>query len=154
MKQSNLELIVGAFVLVGLAAVAYLALKIGAGSLVGTDTYMVHARFTNSGGLNPGSNVLIAGVPVGRVSAIRLNPADFSAMVDLSLEKAVQLPSDSIASIKTAGLIGDKYVALAPGGDATILAAGSTITETESAVDIESLISRFAFGNVEKKDSK
>ena len=154
MKQSNLELIVGAFVLVGLAAVAYLALKIGAGSLVGTDTYMVHARFTNSGGLNPGSNVLIAGVPVGRVSAIRLNPADFSAVVDLNLEKTVKLPADSIASIKTTGLIGDKYVALAPGGDSAILAAGSTITETESAVDIESLISRFAFGNVEKKDSK
>ena len=154
MKQSKLELIVGTFVLIGLAAVAYLALKIGAGTLVGADTYMIHARFANSGGLNPGSNVLIAGVPIGRVSAIRLNPADFSAVVDLSLERAVKLPADSIASIKTTGLIGDKYVALAPGGDTAIIAAGDTITETESAVDIESLISRCALGNVEKKDSK
>lgn len=154
MKQSKLELIVGVFVLAGLLAVAYLALKIGAGSLVGSDTYSVRARFTNSGGLNPGSNVLIAGVPVGRVGVITLNPADFSALVELKLDKAVKLPADTIASIKTTGLIGDKYVALAPGSDSANLAPGTTITETESAVDIESLISRFAFGNVEKKDSK
>jgi len=154
MKQSKLELIVGVFVLAGLLAVAYLALKIGSGSLVGTETYSVHARFTNSGGLNPGSNVLIAGVPVGRVGVITLNPKDFSALVELKLNKIVQLPADTIASIKTTGLIGDKYVALAPGGDSSNLEPGSTITDTESAIDIESLISRFAFGNVQKKDSK
>ena len=154
MKQSKLELTVGVFVLVGLIAVAYLALKIGAGSLVGAETYSVRARFTNSGGLNPGSNVLIAGVPVGRVGAITLNPADFSALVELKLNKALKLPADTIASIKTTGLIGDKYVGLAPGSDSDSLAPGATITETESAVDIESLISRFAFGNVQKKDSK
>ncbi|MBW8781741.1 MAG: outer membrane lipid asymmetry maintenance protein MlaD [Verrucomicrobia bacterium] len=154
MKQSKLELIVGAFVLAGLIAVGYLALKIGAGSLVGTDTYLMRARFSNSGGLNPGSNVVIAGVPVGRVTVVTLNPADFSALVEFRLEKAVKLPADSIASIKTTGLIGDKYLALAPGGDEAMLAPGTTITETESAVDIESLISRFAFGNVDKKESK
>ncbi len=154
MKQSKLELIVGTFVLIGLAAVAYLALKIGAGSFMGTETYSVRARFTNSGGLTSGSNVLIAGVPVGRVGVITLNPADFSALVELRLNKTVRLPSDTIASIKTTGLIGDKYVGLAPGSDTTLLAPDSTITDTESALDIESLISRFAFGNVEKKGSK
>ena len=154
MKQSKLELIVGVFVFVGLMAVAYLALKIGAGSFMGTETYSIRARFTHSGGLTSGSNVLIAGVPVGRVGVITLNPADFSALVELRLNKIVQLPSDTIASIKTTGLIGDKYVGLAPGSDTAFLAAGSTITDTESAVDIESLISRFAFGNVEKKGSK
>lgn len=154
MKQSKLELIVGVFVFAGLIAVAYLALKIGAGSLVGAKTYSVSARFTNSGGLTPGSNVLIAGVPVGRVGLITLNPADYSALVELKLNKTVKLPTDTIASIKTTGLIGDKYVALAPGADADNLKPGATITDTESAIDIESLISRFAFGNVEKKDSK
>ena len=155
--HSKLELIVGAFVLTGLAAVAYLALKVGAGNLVGADTYLVQARFSNIGGLNPGSNVVIAGVSVGRVGAVRLNPADYSAIAELRLRKMVQLPADSIASIKTTGLIGDKFVALAPGGDARMLAPGELITETESAVDLESLISRFAFGNVktaQPKDSK
>ena len=154
MKQSKLELVVGVFVLAGLIAVAYLALKVGAGSLLGSETYSVRARFTNSGGLNPGSNVLIAGVPIGRVGAITLNPTDFSALVELKLEKVVKLPTDTIASIKTSGLIGDKYVGLSPGSDTVFLAPGATITDTEAALDIESLISRFAFGNVEKKDSK
>ncbi len=154
MKQPKLELVVGIFVLAGLIAVAYLALKIGAGSLVGSETYSVRARFTNSGGLTSGSNVLVAGVPIGRVGAITLNPADFSALVELKLEKVVKLPTDTIASIKTSGLIGDKYVGLSPGSDTAFLAPGATITDTEAALDIESLISRFAFGNVEKKDSK
>ncbi len=152
--QSKLELIVGIFVLTGLLAVAYLALKIGAGNLVGADTYLVQARFTNLGGLTPGSNVIIAGVSVGRVEAVRLNPADYSAIAELRLRKTVQLPADTIASIKTTGLIGDKFVALAPGGDARMLAAGELITETESAVDLESLISRFAFGNVKTPPTK
>lgn len=151
MKQSRLELIVGVFMLVGLAAVTYLALKIGAGTLVGGDTYALKARFTNSGGLNPGSNVIVAGVPVGRVEAVSLNPADYSAVVEFSVRKDVKLPVDSIASIKTTGLIGDKFLALAPGGDAAFLAAGALITDTESTVDLESLISRFAFGNVDQK---
>ena len=151
MKQSKLELIVGVFVLVGLVAVAYLALRIGAGALVGGDTYTLKARFANSGGLNPGSNVLIAGVAVGRVDAITLNPADYSALVEFSLRKSVQLPLDSIASIKTSGLIGDKFLALSPGGEDTMLTPGALINDTESTVDIESLISRFAFGGVDKK---
>lgn len=155
--HSKLELIVGAFVLTGLAAVAYLALKIGAGNLVGSDTYLVQARFSNVGGLNPGSNVTIAGVSVGRVEAVRLNPADYSALIELRVRQEVRLPADSIASIKTTGLIGDKYLALAPGADSRMLAPGELITETESAVDLESLISRFAFGNVktaQPQDSK
>lgn len=151
MKQSRLELIVGVFVLAGLAAVAYLALRIGAGALVGADTYALKARFTNSGGLKPGSNVLIAGVSVGRVDSVSLNPADYSALINFSLRKEVKLPVDSIASIRTSGLIGDKFLALAPGGEDQMLAPGALITETESTVDLESLISRFAFGNVDQK---
>ncbi|MFA6961280.1 MAG: outer membrane lipid asymmetry maintenance protein MlaD [Opitutaceae bacterium] len=151
MKQSRMELIVGVFVLIGLAAVAYLALRIGAGALVGGDTYALKARFSNAGGLNPGSNVIIAGVPVGRITGVELNPKDYSAIVTFSVRKSVQLPTDSIASIKTTGLIGDKFLALSPGGENESLPAGALITDTESTVDIESLISRFAFGNVDSK---
>ena len=151
MKQARLELIVGTFVLVGLAAVAYLALRIGAGALVRGETYELKARFTNSGGLNPGSNVIVAGVTVGRIRAIELNPKDFSAVVTFSVRKAIQLPADSIASIKTAGLIGDKFLALSPGGDSEFLAPGALITDTESTLDLESLISRFAFGSTTSK---
>lgn len=147
-QQSKLELIVGVFVLAGLAAVAYLALRIGAGALVGGDTYALQARFTNSGGLNPGSNVIISGVPVGRVDSVKLNPDDYSSLVLFSVRKDVRLPVDTIASIRTTGLIGDKFLALAPGGETEFLSAGALITDTESTVDLESLISRFAFGNV------
>ncbi len=151
MKQSRLELIVGVFVFVGLAAVVYLALRIGAGALIGGDTYPLKARFTNSGGLKPGSTVLIAGVSVGRVESVDLNPSDFSAVIEFSLRKDVKLPVDSIASIRTSGLIGDKFLALSPGSDEEMLPPGALLTNTESTVDLESLISRFAFGNVEQK---
>ena len=151
MKQSNLELIVGAFVLFGLAAVAYLSLRIGAGTLVGGHTYELQARFTNSGGLNPGSNVIVAGVPVGRVKAIHLNAKDYSSIVSFSVIDEVKLPADSIASIKTTGLIGDKFLAIAPGGDSEFLPSGALITDTESTIDLESLISRFAFGSTSQK---
>ena len=147
--RSRLELVVGTFVLAGLVAVACLALKVGAGVLVGSETYLVQARFANIGGLNPGSNVVIAGVSVGRVEAVRLNPVDYSAIAELRLRKTVKLPVDSIASVKTTGLIGDKFLALSPGADTRMIAPGGLITDTESAVDLESLISRFAFGNVQ-----
>jgi len=147
-KTSQLELVVGAFVLAGIIAVAYLALRIGAGAITGSDTYALQARFNNISGLNAGANVVIAGVTVGRVEAVHLD-ASYVAIVDLRVRKDVKLPTDTMAAIKTSGLIGDKYLALAPGGDTENLAPGAVITETESAVDIESLISRFAFGNVQ-----
>jgi phospholipid/cholesterol/gamma-HCH transport system substrate-binding protein len=115
----------------------------------------VEARFTNAGGLHSGSNVLLAGVTVGRVEAVRMDPADYSAIATLRIAKILRLPTDSMASIKTAGLIGDKYVALSPGADETYLDPGSRITMTESAVDLESLIGKMAFGSIDKdKDQK
>lgn len=150
MKKTNLELSVGLFVLLGLAAVAYLTIKLGAGSLTGSNTYTVEARFTNAGGLHPGSNVLLAGVAIGRVDAIRMEPSDYTAIATLRVPVLLKLPTDSMASIKTTGLIGDKYVSLAPGADETYLAPGARITMTESAVDLESLIGKMAFGNTDK----
>ncbi len=142
---------VGIFVLLGLAAVAYLTLKLGSGSFTGGDTYVIEARFTNAGGLHSGSSVLLAGVTVGRVEAVRIDPADFCAIATMRVMSGLRLPTDSMASIKTTGLIGDKHVSLSPGADETCLEPGARITMTESAVDLESLIGKMAFGSVEKE---
>jgi phospholipid/cholesterol/gamma-HCH transport system substrate-binding protein len=149
MKKSHIETLVGLFVLLGLAAVAYLSVKLGGGSLLSGDTYVIEARFDNAGGLNAGGSVLLAGVPVGRVEGIHVDTGDFSAIATLRVNASVKLPTDTMASIKTTGLIGDKYVALAPGADETMLKEGERITMTESSVDLESLIGKMAFGKVE-----
>lgn len=152
MKQSKLELLVGIFVMLGLAAVAYLTVKLGAGALLGGDTYVIEARFTNAGGLNTGSSVVVAGVSVGRVEGIRVDDKDYSAIATLRVRSGMHLPTDTIASIKTTGLIGDKYVLLAPGAEEATLKAGDRITDTESSVDLESLIGKMAFGSVVEKE--
>ncbi|MFA7344825.1 MAG: outer membrane lipid asymmetry maintenance protein MlaD [Terrimicrobiaceae bacterium] len=151
MKQTTLEFSVGIFVLLGVAAVAYLTMKLGTGSMVGGDTYLVEARFANAGGLHGGCSVHMAGVAVGRVEKVRLDPADFSAIATLRIQSALRLPTDSMASIKTTGLIGDKHVSISPGADEIFLRPGARITMTESSVDIESLIGKMAFGSVGKE---
>jgi phospholipid/cholesterol/gamma-HCH transport system substrate-binding protein len=151
MKQGKLELSVGIFVLLGVAAVAYLTVKLGAGSLVGGNTYLVEARFANVGGLHTGSSVLVAGVTVGRVDHVRVDPADYSAVATLRILAGLRLPTFSWAAINTTGLIGDKYVSLSPGADETYLEPGARITMTESSVDLESLIGKAAFGSVDKE---
>lgn len=149
MNYGKLEFGVGLFVLLGLAAVGYLTLTLGSGSRLGGDTYRVEARFTNAGGLNVGSRVVVAGVNVGRVESIHVDKADYSAIAELRLLADLKLPSDTIASIKTSGLIGDKFIQLAPGAEEAFLEPGARITMTESTVDLESLIGRMAFGKVE-----
>jgi len=151
MKQKNIEFSVGLFVLVGIAAVLYLAIQIGSSRFLGSDATVVQARFTNVGGLNEGSNVMIAGVKVGVVGAIELDTENIVAMVQLNLYTDITLYDDAIASIKTNGLIGDKYVALDPGSGGMELEAGEPIVDTESAIDIEGLISRFAFGSLDEE---
>lgn len=150
MKQKTVEITVGIFVLLGLSAVAYMTIKLGSGELLGRDTYVVEARFANAGGMGKGSSVLLAGVPVGRVDSIRIDPEDYSAIATLRILKDVRLSSDTMASIKTSGLIGDKFVALAPGADEDEIGDGFRLTLTESAVDLESLIGKMAFGKVEE----
>jgi phospholipid/cholesterol/gamma-HCH transport system substrate-binding protein len=152
MRDKGLEFGVGLFVLLGLAAVVYLTVKLGAGSFVAADTYPLEARFANTGGLNKGSTVMLGGVTVGRVEGIRLDPADYSAIVDMSIMREVLLPADTMASIKTSGLIGDKFVALAPGAEDSVLKPSERIVMTESAVELESLISKMAFGSVKESE--
>ena len=153
MKQSKLELLTGIFVLLGLAAVAYLTLQLGTGSSVSGETYLIESRFANAGGIHAGNSVLLSGVTVGRVEKVRMDPTDYSAIATLRITSDLKLPSDTMASVKTSGLIGDKYVALAPGADTTFLRPGERITLTESAVDLESLIGKMAFGSVNKDKS-
>lgn len=153
MREKNLEFGVGLFMLVGLAGLAYLTLKLGAGDFVGSETYAVEARFVNTGGLNKGGSVTVAGVPVGRIEAIRLDPSDYSAIVEMRVVSSVRLPADTMASIRTSGLIGDKYIALAPGAEEEFLGPSSRIIMTESAVELESLISKMAFGGVKNDGS-
>jgi phospholipid/cholesterol/gamma-HCH transport system substrate-binding protein len=150
MKPSKLELLAGLFVAIGIAAITWLTVKLGAGAMMGGDTYTIEARFTNAGGLSTGGNVVVAGVPVGRVEGIRVDAADFSAIVTLRVLSHLKLPTDSIASIKTTGLIGDKFIAIAPGADETNLKPGDRIVDTEASVDLESLIGKMAFGSVDK----
>lgn len=150
MNQKRIEFSVGVFILVGIAAILYLAIQIGSSRFLGSDETIVEARFSNVGGLNKGSNVMIAGVKVGVVGDIYLDTENMVAMVQLKLQQEIKLYDDAIASIKTNGLIGDKYVALDPGGGGFELEKGEPIVDTESALDIESLISRFAFGSLEE----
>lgn len=152
-KYTRLDLSVGAFVLAGLAALAYLALKIGGGALVGGDTTTIRARFTNLGGLAPGASVLISGVAIGKVEKVELDK-NYAAIATLRVRKDLSLPADTLASIRSSGLIGDKHVTLTPGGDDALLAPGELIVDTESAVDLESLISRFAFGGVKSDEAE
>jgi len=155
MKKNKPEFFVGIFVLLGLAAVAHLAIRAGAGNLFGNhDTYLIESRFANAGGLHAGSSVLVSGVTVGQVEGVRMEPSDYSAIVTLRVPSTLRLPTDSMASIKTSGLIGDKHVSLSPGADETYLQPGARITMTESAVDLESLIGKMAFGAVNASEEE
>ena len=151
MKQKQIEFSVGLFVLVGIAAILYLAVQIGSSRFLGSDATVITAKFSNVGGLNEGSNVMISGVKVGVVGDIELDTEDLVALVELRLHTDIVIYDDAIASIKTNGLIGDKFVALDPGGGGFELEPGEPIVDTESALDIESLISRFAFGSLEEE---
>lgn len=153
MNSQAMERAVGLFVLGGVACLSYFAFQLGSANFRTSETYTVEARFTSAVGLNAGAQVLIAGVPVGTVGKMKLGK-DFSALVELRIRKNLQLPTDTLASIRGRGLLGDKYVALTPGAEDKTLAQGDRITDTESAVDIESLISRFAFGSVQPEKNE
>jgi len=148
MKQNGLELFVGLFMVVGFLAFGYLALQLGEVSFLTTGkTYVVNAEFDNISGVKKGAAVQIAGVVVGQVKRTWLGE-DELAHVALQINKEVKVPVDSMASVKSQGLIGDKYIQLTLGGDEKLFKEGDVLTETESAVDLESLISKFAFGSV------
>jgi len=148
MKRSSVEMAVGVFMFIGLICVGYLTIKLGQMELFGGDYYVVEARFQNVAGLKSGASVEMAGVQIGQVVSIALNIEDRTADVKLKIRQDLPLAEDVIASVKTAGLIGDKYIKLSPGGADETIKPGGRITETQSAVDIEDLISKYVFGGV------
>ncbi len=146
MAKRNLEILVGFFVLLGLVALVFVALKAAnLNSFSGGDNYALTARFDNIGGLKSRAPVRSAGVVVGRVTSIGLDPKTFQGVVTLEVQKQYEFPKDTSAKILTAGLLGDQYIGLEPGGDEKNLATGDTITQTQSAVVLENLISQFLF---------
>lgn len=148
MRKSRFDFIVGLFLLVGFGVFVYMTTQFGEFSLFDSGKYYtVTAEFDNVAGLKIGANVSMAGVVIGKVSAIELSEDDL-ALVALYLEKKVQLSDDTIASIKTQGIIGDKFIKISPGGSGSLVREGDLLFETESAIDLEDLISQFVFGKV------
>jgi phospholipid/cholesterol/gamma-HCH transport system substrate-binding protein len=146
MKRSAVDLGVGVFVLIGLIALGWMSVKLGRVDLLGNRGYAVSADFPTVGGLKAGSTIEIAGVEVGRVDRIVLR--DYQAHVIMMIQPGVKLQDDSIASIKTKGLIGERYVRISPGGSDKIIPPNGRIREVEPPVDIEELLSKYIFGKV------
>ena len=146
MAKRSIETLVGLFVLLGLVALLFVALKAANLSSFGSqDSYTLSARFDNIGGLKARAPVRAAGVVVGRVTAISLDPKTFQGVVTLSIERPFQFPKDSSAKILTAGLVGDPYVGREAGGEVDNLAPGAVVKQTQSAVVLENLIGQFLF---------
>jgi phospholipid/cholesterol/gamma-HCH transport system substrate-binding protein len=146
MKKFDLELAVGIFLLMGILSIGYLSIKLGKLDFMGGRGLAIYAEFEKVGGIKPGAVIEIAGVEVGSIKSIRLN--NNLALIEFALDDTVKIHDDAIASIKTKGLIGEKYIQITPGGSEKILPTGGKIRDTESAVDIEELISKFVFGKV------
>jgi phospholipid/cholesterol/gamma-HCH transport system substrate-binding protein len=146
MKKFDLEVAVGLFIIAGILCLGYLSIKLGKIEIMGKKGYEVYGVFSNIGGLKVGSSVEIAGVNVGRVTSIALD--NYQAQVVLNFPNALKIQEDAIASVKTRGLIGEKYVEITPGGSEEIIKPGGRIRETQPAIDMEELISKFVFGKV------
>jgi len=146
MEKKSVEILVGIFVLLGMLGVVFLALKAAnLGTFSSGDTYALYAKFDNIGGLKVRAPVRSAGVTVGRVVSISLDPKTYQGVVHVEVEGKVQFPSDSSARILTSGLLGDQYIGIEAGGEEKNFQPGDTIKQTQSAVVLESLISQFLF---------
>ncbi|MFA5322782.1 MAG: outer membrane lipid asymmetry maintenance protein MlaD [Smithella sp.] len=154
MKKYNMETIVGIFVILGLICVGYMTVKLGKVDLLGDKSYTLVAGFTTVAGLRIGSPVNILGINVGRVERITIDQENLKGVVEIKIDKGIKIYDDAIASIKTEGLIGDKYLSIDPGGGGSLLADKGVITDTQAAVDIEQLISKYAFGEVKQDQEK
>jgi len=150
MKKYSMETTVGIFVVVCLLGVAYLTLKLGDVSFLGDRSYSLFASFTSVSGLKVGSSVEMVGMEIGRVAGFSMDQKDQVAVVELRIGNEFKVYDDAIASIKSNGLLGDKFVNIEPGGGGDQLGPHGNISETEPPVDIMELISKYAFGNVEK----
>jgi len=146
MKKFDLEFTVGLFIIAGIICLGYLSIRLGKMEVVAEKGYEVYGLFSNTGGLKVGSSIEIAGVDVGRIQNVTLD--NYEARVVLILPKNLKIQEDAIASIKTRGLIGEKYIEITPGASEKFIQPGGRIRETQPAVDIEGLISKFVFGKI------
>ena len=148
MKKFDVEIAVGIFVFFGLLCMAYISVKLGKINLIGNDYYPVKAVFSTVKGLKKDTVVEIAGVEVGKVDTIKL--VNYEAVVTLLIRDDIKLQEDAIASIRTKGLLGEKYVEIAPGGSDVLIQPGATLHDTEPPIDLEKLIGSFVFGKVKE----
>lgn len=144
MNEKSIQVMVGMFMAFGLGCVSYIAIQLGDFSLLSDDRYDVIAKFTSVSGLNEGAFVEAAGVRVGSVKSIEFDPEDYLAVVTLSVDRNVPIQEDAIASVRTSGIIGDKFIKISPGGLDPI-AEGGEILETEPSISLEELISKYIF---------
>lgn len=150
MNRQTTETIAGIFVLAGILAIAYLAISIAGQKLTAEDTFLLKARFNDVTGLKIGSDVRLAGVSVGKIKHIDLDTKTYLAVVTFELLSTYSLDDDTIVAIRTNGLLGDKFLSISPGGSGLPLEPGDMIYDTESAVNLEDIIGRMAFGGVEE----
>ena len=146
MKKFDLELVVGLFIIAGIVCLGYLSIKLGRMEVLGEKGYEVYALFSNTGGLKIGGSIEMAGVDVGRVKNITLD--NYQARVAMILSQGLKIQEDAIVSIKTRGLVGEKYIEITPGASETIIQPGGRIRETQPPIDLEELISKFVFGKI------
>ncbi len=146
MRRGGVEIAVGIFIIAGLLCLAYISIKLGKVKLLGKNYYPVTAIFSTVKGLTNDTVVEIAGVEIGKVDSIRLE--NFEAVTTLLIRDNIELQEDGIASIRTKGLLGEKYVEITPGGSDVLIQPGGTMFETEPPIDLEKLIGNFVFGKV------
>jgi phospholipid/cholesterol/gamma-HCH transport system substrate-binding protein len=151
MKKYKIETIVGIFVIFGMLCVGYMTVKLGKVDFLSNNSYSLVAKFTTVTGLRVGSPVNILGIDVGQVEKITMDQVNQKAVVEIRIKNDIKIYDDAIAAIKTEGMIGDKYLSIDAGGSGTLLGPGGVITDTQAAVDIVELISKYAFGEVKNK---
>ena len=144
-EKQHTEILVGIFILVGIIVITFLALRMGDFGLLNNTQYIIKAEFTSASGLKKGAHVEMAGVSVGKVKNIIFNPETYLAEVYIAIENNIKVPEDSTASIRTAGIIGDKFLKISPGGSETIIEKNMSIVETEPSINLEELISKYIF---------
>jgi len=154
MKKYSKETVVGIFVIIGLACIGYMTVKLGNVGFFGDNSYSLFAKFNTVTGLREGNPVNMLGLEVGKVQKFTMDQENQQVLVEFKINKGIEIYDDAIASVKTEGLIGDKYVAVDPGGGGDLLANGDSITDTNSPTDIMDLVSKYAFGDVGGEEEK
>ena len=154
MKKYSKETMVGIFVVIGLLSIGYMTVKLGNVGFLGENTYSLTGKFNTVTGLRVGNPVNMLGLEIGRVEKFTMDQENQQVLVEFKINKGIEIYDDAIASVKTEGLIGDKYVAVDPGGGGDLLANGDSITDTNSPTDIMDLVSKFAFGDVGGEEEK